>query len=75
MTELRRRVSLGNDLQQQHCELFYQSADVGGHVAGRRLHGKTRAKNCNEPIKKKWVNDEIHVLSGYLAQIHVLNRN
>ena len=22
-----------------------------------------------------WVNDEIHVLSGYLAQIHVLNRN
>ena len=53
MTELRRRVSLGNDLQQQHCELFYQSADVGGHVAGRRLHGKTRAKNCNEPIKKK----------------------
>ena len=26
-------------------------------------------------MKKKWVNDEIHVLSGYLAQIHVLNRN
>ena len=25
--------------------------------------------------KKKRVNDEIHVLSGYLAQIHVLTRN
>ena len=27
------------------------------------------------PIALFWVNDEIHVLSGYLAQIHVLNRN
>ena len=66
-----------------------QIADGLEHLAPRRYHTVShwrsrRPRLCPAApagftsygtMKKKWVNDEIHVLSGYLAQIHVLNRN